>query len=137
MVESRSDSIVLQWRTEQELTANEAYHIVFKECFHGKWRPYVSIRKCITPKITISGLKASTSYIFKVKITDANTGKEGTLSIESDPITTKESPALGILTRAELIKNGPPKIYRLPLVENISARNEMAKTRKFFIGNVF
>lgn len=133
-VESKSDSTVLQWRAERELTENEAYHIVFKEYPNGKWRSYVSVERNNRPKVTISGLKASTSYIFKVKITDDNTGKEGPLTVESDPIKTRESPALGVLKRAEQIEYGPPRVYRLPIKENISARNEKAKTRKFFIG---
>lgn len=91
--------------------------------------------RCHKPKVTVAGLKANTSYTFKVKINDDKTGKDGQFTVESDPITTRESPALGVLMKAEKIEQGPPKVYRLPIKENISARNEQAKTRKFSLGN--
>lgn len=133
--ESKSDSTLLQWRAERELTENEVYQIILKEHPNGKWRPYVSKERCSKPRFTITGLKANTSYIFKVKIIDDSTGKDGQFTEESDPIHTRESPALGVLQKAEQIESGPPKVYQLPIKENISARNKKAKTRKFFLGN--
>ncbi|XP_071148474.1 uncharacterized protein [Mytilus edulis] len=132
--ESKSDSTLLQWRAERELTENEVYQIILKEHPNGKWRPYVSKERCSKPRFTITGLKANTSYIFKVKIIDDSTGKDGQFTEESDPIHTRESPALGVLQKAEQIESGPPKVYQLPIKENISARNKKAKTRKFFLG---
>ncbi|XP_063404458.1 uncharacterized protein LOC134687928 [Mytilus trossulus] len=132
--ESKSDRTVLQWRAERELTEDETYQIVFKENPTGKWKPYVPKERCYKPKVTVAGLKANTSYTFKVKINDDKTGKDGQFTVESDPILTRESPALGVLMKAEQIEHGPPKVYRLPIKENISARNEQAKTRKFSLG---
>lgn len=134
--ESKSDELVLQWRTSRRLNENENYQIMFKEHPVGRWKHYTTNHACTQPKLTITGLKPDTSYVFKVRIMDDARGAEGSYTKESNPIATKPSPARHILGNAEKIEIGPPNVYRLPIRENVTARNEKAKTRKFNLGEL-
>ena len=110
---------------------------MFKEEPNGKWKPYIMKEACSKSLITINGLKAETGYVFKVRIVNDSTGVEGKFSPQSEVFNTKPSPALGILQKAELIDRGPPEVYRLPIRENATARNDAAKTRTFSLGKIF
>ncbi|CAC5383634.1 unnamed protein product [Mytilus coruscus] len=129
-----SDSTDLQWKTNRALTADESFQIMYKEAPNGKWKQFNNKGMCKEPIITVNGLQAETSYIMKVRIVNECTGTDGPFSEESDTIKTRQSPAIGMLKSSEKVSSDVPSIYRLPIKENVSARNESAKTRKFYLG---
>ena len=75
---------------------------------------------------------ADTVYVFQVrgKIDDL----EGPYGPISDDITTPESPSAGLLKCCSCIRENPPKIYRLPLRENITARNNAGRIKQLILG---
>ncbi|VDI43312.1 Hypothetical predicted protein [Mytilus galloprovincialis] len=105
-----------------------------KEHPYGKWKIVQTPKRCITRLLTVDGLKAETSYVFKVRKSNDTTGEDGPFSPESDIIVTGESPAFQILKCSPQIANGIPAVYRLPIREIRQARNEESQTRKFILG---
>lgn len=130
----KSDRIVLQCRVNKALPQNQFYQVKFREHPNGKWKFYGFNESWKEDMVTIEGLKANKSYVFKVRIVDEDTEYEGPFSKESDPINTVSSPAQGVLDYAKQIKQGHPSIYLLPIKEDMAARNELSMTRKYYLG---
>ncbi|CAC5405874.1 unnamed protein product [Mytilus coruscus] len=131
---NESDHIILKWKHNVKLGVDEFYQILMKQHPDGKWKIFQTPNPCIYRFVTIDGLKAETSYIFKVRKANDTTGEDGPFSPESDIIVTGESPAFKIMKRSEKIEDGIPAIYRLPIQEIPQARNEGSQTRKFILG---
>lgn len=129
-----SDHLNLIWEHSEHICDEEIYQINFKELPTGKWKVFHPIKPCVSQMVVVDGLKAETSYIFKVRVIDENSGYEGTFSPESDLIKTGVSPGLRIMRKSQKGANGPPDVYMLPVTENKAARNETAQTRKFTLG---
>ena len=115
-----------------ELCANDAYQIMYKEGQSGMWVYCKS--NIVTTTYKIEGLHAETSYVFRVRVVNAFSGVEGKFSIESNPITTDKSQALGMKQLSTLIYEKPIAVYELPVTELKDARNPAAKTRKLILG---
>lgn len=131
---SMSDHINLIWAHNKGLCDKQSYQISFKETPKGMWKVFNPPKPCFTQTTVIDGLKAETTYIFKVRVTDDYTGYEGPFSPQSDGIKTGVSPAFLIRERSTKSALGPPDVYMLPIIENKAARNETAQTRKFTLG---
>ncbi|XP_071144020.1 uncharacterized protein [Mytilus edulis] len=131
---NKSDHIILKWEHNGELGVDEFYQILIKQYPDGKWKIFQTPKPCITRIVTVDGLKAETSYVFKVRKANDTTGEDGPFSPESDIIVTGESPAFKIMKRSEKIEDGIPAVYRLPIQEIPQARNEASQTRKFILG---
>lgn len=129
-----SDHINLKWEHKKQLSSEESYQVSFKELSQGKWKFFSPPKPCREQMVVVDGLKAETSYVFKVRVTDENTGTEGPFSPESDIIKTGVSPAFQIMKKSQKGAIGPPDVYMLPITENMAARNEAAQTRKFTLG---
>ena len=56
-------------------------------------------------------------------------------TVDSVPITVKQSSALPVLPTSGKIEHGPPEMYCLPTRENVTTRNEFARTRKLYLGS--
>ncbi|XP_076084706.1 uncharacterized protein LOC143055447 [Mytilus galloprovincialis] len=132
--ENKSDHIILKWEHKVDLGVDDFYQIVMKQYPHGKWNVFPKPIPYICRFVKIDGLKAMTSYVFKVRVANVEMGKEGSFSPESDVVTTGESPAFKIMKRSEQIENGIPAVYRLPIQEIPRARNSISQTRKFILG---
>lgn len=126
-----SDKIELIWTSPQPLAIEEAFQISYREN-KGKWKTVDTLTK--ENIFIISGLKAQTTYNFRVRTINDTTGEEGQYSMKSDDIPTGKSPALEIKQKSSLIDNSTPPVYKLPITEDITARNTSAKTRKFVLG---
>lgn len=129
-----SDNIQLEWETENELEQGHCFEIYYKIHNEGRWVQYLSETTCKLTRILIENLQPETSYIFKIKIVSEKTEFEGPSSLLSDIITTKESYVNDLLRTTKLIDENPINQYQLPLTENREARNELFKTRKYWIG---
>lgn len=129
-----SDNIQLEWETENELEQGHCFEIYYKIHNEGRWVQYLSETPCKLTRILIENLQPQTSYIFKIKIVSEKSEFEGPSSLLSDKITTKESAITNLLSTTKLICDTPIKQYQLPLTENKEARNELFKTRKYYIG---
>lgn len=132
--ESKSDHINLKWQYHKELSDEESFQITLKESQKGKWKIFLTKNACRSQMVVIDGLKAETSYVFRVRVTDENTGYEGPFSPESEIIKTGVSPAFRMMKKSKKIETGPIDIYMLPITENMAARNTNAETRKFTLG---
>ncbi|CAC5357655.1 unnamed protein product [Mytilus coruscus] len=132
---NKSDHVILKWEHAHRLTEDEFYQIVMKQHPDGKWKVFQTQKPCIHRILTVDGLKAETSYIFKVRVANDITGEEDIFSTESDVITTGESPAFRIMKRSEKIEEGSPAVYRLPIKEVSKSRNVGSQTRKFILGS--
>lgn len=131
---NKSDHINLKWDNNRDLEDEEFYQIAMKQHPGGIWKVFETPKPCIFRSANINGLKAKTSYVFKVRVAKANLGGEGAFSLDSDVITTGESPAFRIMKKSEKIENNIPAIYRLPIQEVPQARNPISQTRKFILG---
>ena len=126
-----SNNLLLKWEGV-ELCADDAYQIMYKKGQNGMW---VSCKSnTATAMYTIEGLQAETSYVFRVRVVNAFSGFEGKFSIDSDPITTGKSQALGMKKLSTLTCEKPIAIYALPVTELKDTRNTAAKTRKLTLG---
>jgi hypothetical protein len=126
-----SNSLLLKWEGV-ELCSDDAYQIMYKEGQNGKW---VYCKSNIeTTMYKIEGLHADTSYVFRVRVINAFSEVEGKFSIESKPITTGKSQALGMKELSTLTCKKPIAVYALPVTELKDARNTKAKTRKLTLG---
>jgi hypothetical protein len=97
-----------------------------------RWRSYHEEIYETSTKIT--GLKSNASYVFRVRVIYEN-GEESPFSKESEKIRTAASLATKMLrTSIQVTSGNSPNKYALPIKENIAARNEKAKTRKFEVG---
>lgn len=101
----------------------------------GNWKDFKTTNPCIGGLSSVDGLKAKTSYVFKVRVVNGRTGEEGSFSSESDVISTGESPAFKIMRISKKIEDNIPAVYRLPIQEVKHARNEGSQTRKFILGS--
>lgn len=128
------DQINLKWEHNRDLCDTELYQVLFKETQDGKWKVFTPDSPCRTQMLVVDGLKADTSYVFKVRVTEENTGYDGPFSPESNIIKTDETPAIRIRKKSQKVATGPPDVYMLPIKENTAARNETAQTRKFTLG---
>ncbi|XP_052078202.1 uncharacterized protein LOC127716136 [Mytilus californianus] len=127
-----SDKIELIWDSLRPLTDEEAFQVSYRDS-NGKWK---TVDKTTNKTImTIRGLKAETSYFFRVRLINDTTGEEGQYSMQSDAILTGKSSALEIKKKSSLLKNSTPPVYQLPIKEDTTARNPSAKTRKFVLGD--
>lgn len=131
---NKSDHIILKWEHHGELSADEFYQILMKQHPDSKWKIFQTPRPCINRFVTVNGLKAETSYAFKVRKANDKSGEDGPFSPESDIIVTGESPAFKIMKMSEKIEDGIPAVYRLPIQEIPQARNKASQTRKFILG---
>lgn len=131
---SKFDHINLKWEHNKKLSDEELYQINFKSAPNGEWKVFSPTKPCRSRMIVIDGLEAETSYIFKVRVTNKDTGNKGPFSHESEIIKTGISPALQIKQFSKKIATGPPDVYMLPITENKAARNETSQTRKFTLG---
>jgi hypothetical protein len=126
-----SNNLILKWEGV-ELCENDAYQMMYKEGQSGMWVYCKS--NIVTTTYKIEGLHAETSYVFRVRVVNAFSGVEGKFSIESNPIITGKSQALGMKRLSTLIYGKPNAVYALPVTELKDARNTAAKTRKLKLG---
>jgi hypothetical protein len=100
-----------------------------------RWKLYHEEIQSDSTKIT--GLKSNATYVFRVRIIYEN-GEESPFSLESDEIRTAASLATKMLQRSTLVTcdDNAAHRYALPIIENIDARNEKAKTKKFEVGEL-
>ncbi|VDI01172.1 Hypothetical predicted protein [Mytilus galloprovincialis] len=102
--ENKSDHIILKWNTNRELDEEEFYQIKMKKLPGGYWKIFKTTYPCIIGIVCVSGLKAKTSYVLKVRVANDNTGEEGSFSSESDVITTANSPAFKMMMMSKKTK---------------------------------
>ena len=108
------------------------FEIKYKTAKESTWNKNTILTKDMTPEHTVDGLLQETEYMFKVKAHFEDTESE--YSDESDPIRTRQSPASVLKKACMKLQDGQPAFYKLPLNENIPARNEQFKTRKLELG---
>ncbi|VDI64633.1 Hypothetical predicted protein [Mytilus galloprovincialis] len=126
-----SNHLLVKWE-ETELGENEAYQIMFKEGTTGIWKSCMS--NTVKSSMKMEGLQPQTAYVFRVRVVNNRSGEERPFGLESDPITTGQSAALGIMKMSTMVYNDPIPVYALPVFEVNAARNEYAKTRKLHVG---
>lgn len=126
--EIRSDSVSLVWNHVEKV---DSYQVRFKSLGCAKWK--LADTDFNQTRLTINGLEANTSYKFQVR--GCFQDSEGPYGPVSDDIVTKKSLASSLLEYSKLLNLGHPSKYRLPVKENIRARNETARTRQLIIGN--
>lgn len=134
---NNSDHVLLRWNHDGELDVDDFYQIRMKKYPVGNWKDCKPSKPIIERAFYVDGLKAKTSFVFKVRVANSKTGEEGSFSSESDVITTGESPAFKIMRMSEQIEVGDPAVYKLPIHEVKQARNERSQTRKFILGTYF
>jgi hypothetical protein len=107
------------------------YQIRFKSLnTNDKWK-YVNTDDS-TNTFTVSGLMASTSYVFQVQ--SVANDIEGDYSETSDSIETTISLAKKMLTFSHKVSDANPEKYQLLTNENRNARNPHTKTRQLTLG---
>jgi hypothetical protein len=126
-----TNNLILKWEGV-ELCANDVYQIMYKEGQSGMWVYCKS--NIVTTTYKIEGLHAEMSYVFRVRVINTFSGVEGKFSIESNPIITGKSQALGMKHLSTLIYEKTIAVYALPVTELKDARNTAAKTRKLILG---
>lgn len=126
-----SNHLIVKWE-DTELGENEAYKVMFKEESIGKWKSCRS--NTVKALMKMEGLQPQTTYVFRIKLINDTTGEERPFGPDSDPITTGESSALGMMKMSTMVYHNPILVYALPVSEVKAARNEYAKTRKLYLG---
>ena len=125
----KSDCVVLSWDMPIS-TEVQHFEIKYKTAKETTWNTVLI--KDMTSEHTVDGLLQETEYMFKVKAHFEDTESE--YSDESDPVRTRQSPASVLKEVCVKLQDGQPAFYKLPLTENIPARNEPFKTRKLEFG---
>lgn len=124
-----SDSIEIIWTASTEA---DFYEI----CYNIKDIEEWNLAKTDTAqnKINITGLKANTKYVFKVRKVFQN--QKGEYGPASDDLQTSKSPATRLLHPTFSIKvtDGNPSKYRLLARDIENTRNKKAKTKKVVLG---
>ncbi|XP_041349194.1 twitchin-like [Gigantopelta aegis] len=131
-ISTESDCIVLSW----DMLSDEDvcyYEVKYKTLKETTWGKNTVLTKDTASVQTISGLLQETEYVFKVKAHFEDSESE--YSDQSDPIKTSQSSALAVKGFCVKLQDGEPAFYKLPLCENVAARNERFKTRKFEFGS--
>jgi len=136
MVNCTSNSIMLAWEEpeeEWEDTCIESYKIGYREYnkTHSKWA-FVDTKNTQT-LFMVDGLKGETEYEFKVCAVD-DEGNDGPFSFPPVVMSTRPSLARSVKRESIKIKDGNPKIYKIPLEKSRNATNKFAKTKKCFFG---
>lgn len=126
----QSDSVDLTWSKTEEKVKH--YQVYYKSKDGQE-----NIVKTDTDQnqITITGLKANTKYIFKVK--GVFHDQEGQYGPANEEIQTKISLALCLLKSAKLVAGGNPAKYELVAPELQDSRNNEAKTKQHVLGKFF
>lgn len=127
-----SNHLIVKWE-DTELGENEAYKVMYKEESTGKWKSCRS--NTVKALMKMEGLQPQTPYVFRIKVINDTTGEERPFGPDSDPITTGESSALGMMKMSTMVYNNPIPVYALPVTEVKAARNAHAKTRKLYLGS--
>ncbi|XP_062594333.1 uncharacterized protein LOC134255803 [Saccostrea cucullata] len=135
LIKANSDCITIQWKHVSHLSAEFEYQIQYKEMPDGRWNIFTQTISHDASRAAVSGLKASSSYSFRVRLVDAREGEEYPFSRESSIFDTPESPALKMQRCSILVTSGNPEIYRLPTKNVTSARNDKIKSKKLSIGS--
>ena len=125
----KSDSITLAWTTPTDFDTDDYYQIRYK-AKGGKWRFFDEQPSVGTTVVT--SLTADTVFVFQVRV--VHDDMEGPYSPISDEFCTRKSPANILFGFSEKMRDGPPDVYKLPVTENVTARNTTAKTKKFDLG---
>ena len=136
MVNCTSNSIKLAWtepEEEWEDTCIESYKIGYREYNkkHSKWAFVDTINT--QTLFTVDGLQEETEYEFKVCAVD-DEGNDGPSSFPPIVMSTRPSLARSVKRESIKIKDGNPKIYKLPLEKRRKATNKFAKTKKCLFG---
>ena len=128
-IETTLNSVTICWEKPREKL--DCFQVRYKEK-DGKseWKSVET--ECDSNYITIKEIMDGVVYVFQVR------GKvdhlEGPYGPISDGITTSALTLAEIIKKCSCIKETTPKIYRLPLKENIKARNEEARTKQLILG---
>lgn len=125
-MEIEPNSISLAWIKQSPTLPECKTHVYMKV---NKESAFELVKKNVSvPYVKISGLLDDTDYRFQIRVQHEQTIKEGPLS---DVIKTKKSTAATLFKDATHIREN---IYQLNVREDISARNEGARTRKLYLG---
>jgi hypothetical protein len=137
LIEAKSNCITLQWKRVSQLSFDQEYQIQYKQMPDGRWTTHNQSISYDSTRASVSGLKAQSSYSFRIRVIDAKKGKEYPFSPESSIFETPESPALKMRYRSTSLKPGNPELLRLPTKEDLKSRNSKVKSRKLSIGELF
>jgi hypothetical protein len=137
LIGAKSDCITLQWKRVSRLSSDQEYQIQYKQMPDGRWTIHNQSISHDSTRASVSGLKAQSSYSFRIRVIDARKGKEYPFSPESSVFETPESPALKIRCCSALFRSGNPDVFRLPTKEDLKARNNEVKSKKLSIGKYF
>ncbi|XP_041349195.1 uncharacterized protein LOC121368524 [Gigantopelta aegis] len=126
------DYIDLYWEKPEDegVLYYEVRHKPLKESI---WNENSVSTQDDTPEQCIRGLLQETEYVFKVRAKYNDV--DGEFSDQSNTIRTNQSPAFYLTKFCTKLQDGEPTFYKLPLQENVYARNEFHKTRKFEFGS--
>lgn len=109
-----SNHLIVKWE-DTKLGENEAFKVMFKEGSTGKWKTCRS--NTVKNLMKMEGLQPQTPYVFRIKVINDTTGEERPFGPDSDPITTGESSALGMMKMSTMVYNSPIPVYALPVTE--------------------
>ncbi|XP_021340771.1 uncharacterized protein LOC110441832 [Mizuhopecten yessoensis] len=129
-----TDYICLEWdKIEKDEVSH--YEIRIKVAGDHIWSStIVSTKDRQQPFHRFNELLQNTRYEFMVRAVYSD-GCDSDFSCKSAEITTGCSKVCGILKYCKKIIDGPPSVYRLPLVEIQSSKDDDQKTRKCRYGN--
>ena len=136
----KSSTITLKWNPPEKCVQEiEYYEIRYKEN-GAKKRWKMENTESNTNEHTLVQLKGDTEYQIEVRVMTEDS--EGSYSEKIMVVTNlslanklkDETPNLKI---SERMKSTHPKVYKLPVTEDIQQRDEIAKTRKCNFGMIF
>ena len=123
-----STSCTINWEACEGIV--DYYEIRYKEKTSKTWN---KVQPGGAESIfTVQNLKGRTAYNFQVRGVFGSI--LGPFSYVSEPMETNVSLAWRLLQTARKVDDSDPGKYKLELEENLSARNEKAKTRKCVLG---
>lgn len=128
----RANSVCISWAEPENLFEEHCYQLRYKELHSRKWTTHNE--QLTKPSVTLNGLKSKSNFVFQVRMVDDE--NEGPYSEISDPVETIASAAEHLLNDMYDIENSKYKVQlkKIKVHENLKARNETGKTRKFVLG---
>ncbi|XP_062607983.1 zinc finger CCCH-type antiviral protein 1-like [Saccostrea cucullata] len=98
LVETNYDNVTIQWKAVPNLSPQFKYHVQYKEMPEGQWTTFKDLISHDASQACVSGLKASSSYSFRVRLVDTNEEEGYPFSLESNVIGTTEPSASNTLS---------------------------------------
>ncbi|XP_061178074.1 zinc finger CCCH-type antiviral protein 1-like isoform X2 [Saccostrea echinata] len=92
LVKASSNCITIHWKHVPHLSSEFKHHIQYKEMPEGQWTSVKDLVSHDASQASVSGLKSSSSYSFRVRLVDDKEGEEYPFSLESSVFKTLESP---------------------------------------------